>query len=250
MLTKKNLDQIELIEGMTTREGLALMYLVIKNFSPLNGIGTSFEFGAYKGRTAALMLASEISFLHVVESADYLQEEKLNQFGVNYRWHKERSENFCKTLGEYIAPDSPLAITHHDASHFFDNVYQEIKGVLSCATKDTVLILDDFNDSYSQVRAAYYYLRYAEEMPFELALIGFNKAVLVHQDRFTQVENYILQKLLNDLEMMDVTAKLVRTDNNSKSRAFHVRLRQKHEDQLYGLHFFGDRFYRSSLNRY
>lgn len=248
MLTKQNLDQIESIEGMTTREGLALMHLAIRKLSPISGNGTNFEFGSYKGRTAALMLASmEQGFLHVVESADYLQEEKLNQLGSNYRWHKETSENFCKNLTEHVSPDAPLAITHHDASHFFDNVYQEVKGVLRCASEDTVLILDDFNDSYSQVRAAYYYLRYAENMPFELVLIGFNKAVLVHQDRFEDVENYILSGLLDDLEQMDIVAKLVRTDNNERSRAFHVRHRRSTEERHYGTQFFGDRFYRTSL---
>ena len=155
------------------------------------------------------------------------------------------NEQMVYTAYTHIGPDSPPAITHHDASHFFDNVYQEIKGVLSCATKDTLLILDDFNDSYSQVRAAYYYLRYAEEMPFELALIGFNKAILVHEDRFGEIQNYILSDLLDDLEKMDVVAKLVRTDNNERSRAFHVRNRRSTEERLYGTQFFGDRFYRT-----
>lgn len=247
MLTKQNLDQIESIEGMTTREGLVLMHLAINKMSPIKGIGTSFEFGAYKGRTAALMLASmREGFLHVVESADYLQEERLNEIGRNYKWHKETSENFCTNLTKHISTEAPLAVTHHDASHFFDNVYHEIKGVLSCATEYSVLILDDFNDSYSQVRAAYYYLRYAENMPFELVLIGFNKAILVHQDRFEEIENYILSDFLDDLEKMGIVAKLVRTDNNERSRAFHVRTRRSTEERHYGTQFFGNRFYRTS----
>ena len=74
-------------EGMTSDKGLMIMDLFLKKSMVHHPDGLCFEFGTYKGRTAAL-IASHLgknSWLHALEQADYLEIDKLKQNGVNVR---------------------------------------------------------------------------------------------------------------------------------------------------------------------
>lgn len=237
-------------DGMTTAGGLALMDIALNNLRSRWPNETYIEFGAYKGRTAAL-IAQNLrvgDWLHTIESKDYLEVDRLRGLNSQVTWHKAMSEEFCKTKLPDIVGNSRLVFTHHDASHFFDNVETELLAVSKFLSEDAVIVLDDFNDSYSQVRAAYYFLRYARSFPFELILIGFNKAILVHESRFFMAEKYVLKSLLSDLEIAGITAKLVRTDNHERSRGFFVKQRAADDNEKhYGVGFFGQKFYIPNL---
>lgn len=132
--------------------------------------------------------------------------------------------------------------------HFFDNVKSKLAAVQLHMSNTGVIVLDDFKDPCSQVRAAYYYLRCTTDFPFELALIGFNKAIFVHQDKFSDVEEYILDDILDDLLSAGLTCKLCRADINKYSRNFFVAPRIQTEDDRYGLSFFRDMFYKTSAD--
>ncbi len=236
-------------DGMTTEGGLALMDIALNRLRERRSGEIYTEFGTYKGRTAAL-IAQNIGaddWLHAVESKDYLEVDRLMRLSDRFSWHKAKSEDFCtKDLAEVLS-GKKIAFSHHDASHFFDNVTTELRSSLESMDQSSVIVLDDFNDSYSQVRAAYYYLRYAESYPFELVLIGFNKAILVHESRFAAAESYILSCLLDDLDAAGILCKLVRTDANQRSRNFFVRTREPSDlETHYGVRFMGDQFYKPS----
>lgn len=233
---------------MTSEGGLVLMDIFLQRAISSDSAGMMFEFGTYKGRTAALLAQSvgEESWLHAVDPSNYLETDVLDSITERYTWHKDRSENFCKTKLGTIVNDKKIVYTHHDASHFFDNVRTELDAVQHYMSPLGVIVLDDFNDPYSQVRAAYYHLRYTTDFPFELALIGFNKALLVHEDTFDTVESYILDGILGDLQSAGFVCKLYRTDINRNSRNFFIAPRIATEDDRYGLGFFGDMFYKRS----
>jgi hypothetical protein len=235
------------VDGMTSEGGLAMMDIFLGQ--ALKSEGVCFEFGTYKGRTAALSLqamAGSDHWLHLVDPSDYLDTATLNGLSQRYTWHKERSEPFCQEKLDSVLAGKRIVYTHHDASHFFSNVKTELSEVVRFMSDGGVIVLDDFNDSYSQVRAAYYYLRYVEKFPFELLVIGFNKAILVHQTNFDENEQYVLIHLLDDLESAGLICKLYRTDINEHSRNFFVGPRLATDEKLYGTRFFGDRFYRHS----
>lgn len=237
-------------EGMTGAEALALMDLFIKRAVKACGASQFAEFGAYKGRTACLM-AQNLGVdgaLEVVESADYLQIDRLLPFHTNIRWHKEKSEDFTANRLPILLGERRLTATHHDASHFFSNVSNELVNIQHLMDDCGVIILDDFNDVYAQVRAAYYYLRYTTNFPFEILLIGFNKCFLVHQDRFLIQEEFILDELVTQLQNdYGHLCRLSRTDNHPRSRGFCVTRRATVDAEVrYGTTFFGDRFYQRS----
>ena len=213
--------------------------------------GLCFEFGTYKGRTAAL-IASYLgtdSWLHALEQADYLEFEKLKRISPRVTWHKSKSEQFCQDDLAAVVGNNQISFSHHDASHFFSNVSTELTHLVDYMDTYGVVVLDDFNDTFSQVRAAYYHLRYTRDFPFELLLIGFNKAVLVHQDRFDYYEDYVLNELLDEFEQFDFKCMLCRSDINALSRNFSLRIR--HDDnspKLYGTKFWGETYYQPSGN--
>lgn len=238
------------IEGMTGREALVLMDIFVRRAAEQTESSRFAEFGAYKGRTACLLaqnIGSDGS-LEVVESADYLELDRIRSYNSRVSWHRERSETFTAERLPGVLAGSQLTATHHDASHFFSNVHTELKNIQPFMHKLGVIILDDFNDIYSQVRAAFYHLRYTMSFPFEVLLIGFNKCFLVHSDHFKQHEAFVLDRLL---DMADneygLLLRLARTDNHPQARGFCVTKRiEPTGERRYGTAFFGDRFYKPS----
>lgn len=237
-------------DGMTGAEALALMDIFVKRATAATGSSRMAEFGAYKGRTACL-LAQNLGadgWLEVVESADYLEFDRLKAVHPNVRWHKAKSETFTAEQLPALLAGSRLTATHHDASHFFSNVHAELANIAELMDPRGVIILDDFNDIYAQVRAAFYHLRYAQAFPYEILLIGFNKCFLVHESQFVANEAFVLADLVDHLETVyGYPCRLARTDNNSLSRGFCVTRRTPVDgDKRYGTAFFGDRFYKPS----
>lgn len=249
MKLAKNITVALEFEGMTSSHGLVIMDLFLKKAMAHHPDGLCFEFGTYKGRTAALIAShlGQRSWLHALEQADYLELERLMKISQSVTWHKSSSEQFCVEKLGGILGGKQVAFSHHDASHFFNNVKIELEELVGNMADYGIIVLDDFNDTFSQVRAAYYYLRYVCDFPYELLLIGFNKAILVHQDRFDYFENYVLNELQNELDEIEFSCKLCRSDINKFSRNFFLQLRADDKsDKLYGIKFWGERFYQPS----
>ena len=250
MNIKQSVSNAMQFEGMTTLQALTLMDVFLQKVKSIHSTGLFIEFGTYKGRVAALIAQSlvEGNWLYAVEQADYLEIDRLLEISPLITWHKNRSETFCKEcLPDLIEQQQQKIIyTHHDASHYFDNVYTELTSVEKYMDVYGIMILDDFSDVFSQVRASYYYLRYKMNFPYELLLIGFNKAILVREELFDYWEEYVLDNLLNEMAENNVLCKLYRTDVNSHSRNFYLSVRKDDEESYYGLNIWGDRFYKSS----
>ncbi len=62
-------------EGMTSEKGLVIMDIFLKKAMQHHPDDLCFEFGTYKGRTAALIASrlGENSWLHALEQANYLE---------------------------------------------------------------------------------------------------------------------------------------------------------------------------------
>jgi hypothetical protein len=243
------IDKCMSFDGMTSVGGLALMDIFLERAVSKNPEGALIEFGTYKGRTAALFsqYASINRPFHAVEQSDYLDIERLRSITPFVDWHKVKSELFCKDQLFSVLGKSGVIATHHDASHFFDNVATELEAIGEVLLPAGVIILDDFNDVFSQFRASYYYLRYSKKFPYEVLLIGFNKCILVHQDAFDSFEKYVLDSILSDLNLYNLNCTLIRSDIHEKSRGFFVKTKSSStEGDRYGTSFWGDRFYQTA----
>lgn len=234
------------IEGMTERDALNLMGVFMRQATCYNEKATSvIEFGTYKGRVSSLLgqIKKEKDELFLIDTKKYLEENKLSALGIDYNFHIGKSEEWnidASCAGQ-------VWFSHHDASHYFNNVSHELEILSPKTSKHAVIVLDDFGDAYNQVRAAYYHQRYVKNNPFELLLIGFNKGILVRTEVFHEYEEYVLRSLQRDLLQLGLDTTLFRTDVCKESRAFSIRAKQKKTDpDLYGLHIWGDKFYKLS----
>lgn len=249
-MSRATVDRAMQIDGMTSADALALMDLFVKRAIADVGSRRLIEFGAYKGRTASVLAQNlgHDGHLDIIDPADYLEFDKIKAIHPSVTWHKEKSEDYCGRMDPPATTLQPIVASHHDASHFFVNVKTELEYMAASTSSGSVLILDDFNDTYAQVRSAFYYLRYAQQFPFEILLVGFNKCILVHSDRFKKDEEFILDQFLSEMEnQYGVYCRLARTDNHERSRGFFVSRRPAIDPELYyGRAFFGDRFYQRS----
>ena len=240
------LDTAMSIPGHTVRNALILMQVFITlSQNDTKATGRMIEFGTYVGRVSYLLgkLARKDENLVLVDSVPYLDEELLKREQISFDFFQMRSEDYLASTISNVM----MNITHHDASHYFDNVHSELKGVKNKMDENGLIILDDFTDPFSQVRAAYYYSRYRENFPWELLLIGFGKAILVNESRFNYWEEFVLDRLYDDLMCYGVRTMLHRTDVTKWSRAFYLRVAKDDEPVRYGLNTWGDRFYRKGL---
>lgn len=101
---------------------------------------------------------------------------------------------------------------------------------------DGLICLDDWNDVYGQVRAAYYYWRYALNSEWELLLTGFNKAFLCHQSKFDVWSKFLIATVGDDILVDDQAwlVQLSRTDYNPHARNFNLRNRKLSDPFFYG----------------
>lgn len=230
------------IVGLTNEHALTLMLNFIRESQKTTQpTGQMIEFGTYVGRVSMLMglCARHGELLNLVDQAGYLDEQALNEEKIKYVFHKGTSERY---VSERV--HATVNVSHHDASHFFKNVTSELSGIVGSMDPNGLMILDDFTDPYGQVRAAFYYLRYKEDFPWELAIVGYGKAVLVHEARFGYWENYILESLQDEMLRFGVGTVLYRTDMSEYSRGFYIRASDDSEPKRYGLNIWGDRFYK------
>ena len=241
MTVEEIINRSMALKGQTTQYGLGLMAIAVKaSQTRTSPTGIMIGFGTYIGRVSMLLglCARPGEHLHLVDQADYLDTVSLDREKISYTFFRQTSESYVEsTQGNLIN------ISHHDASHFFENVRTELTGVEACMNPNGLIILDDFSDSYSQVRAAYYYLRYSLNFPWELALVGFEKGVLVHETQFDFWESWILRDLQDEFLSMNVDTVLHRTDVSKFSKAFYLKNRNGSEPRRYGLNIWGNKFY-------
>jgi hypothetical protein len=234
-------------EGMTTRPALALLGAFLRFSQELNTEKHGLiEFGTYKGRVSALMglMQRADDRLDLVDVKDYLDRPRLDSLGIQYNFHLSTSEKWDSSQIER----EEVYFSHHDASHYFHNVSHELSEMRGLLSPFGVIALDDFTDTFSQVRAAYYHQRYALGSPFELLLQGWGKAILVRTAAFEKYEKFVLEELQQVLRGLGMETMLARTDAVSEARAFSIVLKKgPGEPDLYGLRVWGDRFYRPSL---
>jgi len=245
-MSKQIIDNALEIEGQTVSAALKLMLcFLLKAQKMCPGSHELIEFGTYKGRVSALlgMLARPGDNLRLVDVVDQLDKDKLAKFGVKYDFHLSSSEEYCLNLTN----SKPIILSHHDASHYFNNALTELKGLWKYVNPFGLMVLDDFTDPYSQVRAAYYYSSYVEKIEFEFLLYGFGKAILVHKNNFNFWEEFVFGELQPSLREMDLLTTIYRTDVNKHARSIYINYQDPNESERYGVNVWGDQFYKPSI---
>lgn len=241
-------SSFEKIEGMTSSHAARLAHVLNNRLTGMQREGSFFESGTYKGKSAAIFASfPNVLNLVLVDASNYLEIDKLEALtGIRPEFFLCKSEDF--DYQSNLASHSALIWSHLDASHYFTNVSKEISSIANYMHPDGLICLDDWNDYYPQVRAAYYYLRYKCDLKWELLITGFNKAFLCSQECFKDWSRYILLTFKDGISFDEHSwlVQLARSDySEGNSRSFHVAKRSQDAPALYGQHIWGDKFYQS-----
>ena len=232
-------------KGQTGRDAAELINIlnecsINKKFSS----GNFFESGTYYGKSACIFLnLNSIKKGFLVDLANYLEIEKLKKLTeVPFQFEMNPSESFNF---EKLGAKKSYLWAHLDASHYFSNVQNEILNIIPYMHDYGLICLDDWNDVYSQVRAAYYYLYYKNMIDWELILTGFNKAFICKKSNFDFFHNIILEIFTNKISVNNNQKnwQLSRTDNNINSRNFNIRKIYSQKTITYGENIWGKKFY-------
>lgn len=237
----------ESFPGMMVPLSAALWTLLI-DFQNRNGVTGDFvEFGVYRGRSAAVlaMNAEPGDTLHLVDPADHPERDRLASLHANLEFYRRKSEDLIDSADAQAIRN--LRFTHHDATHRFTNVETEYGFVAGRLNPGALVVLDDFSHLYSQVMAAYFYMKYVVRLPLEMFLVSANKAYICHRDDFALYERYLCAGLLGELRALGFDCTLCRTENEARHRAFHVRIKtEPGAPDLYGTNIWGTAFYEPS----
>ncbi|AZU03102.1 hypothetical protein X907_0555 [Glycocaulis alkaliphilus] len=210
--------------------------------------GNMVEYGVYRGRSAAVALsklrASERMML-VDAAVKYPEFVKLKSINPNFDFIEGKSEQLVDDDRLRAFLEAGVRFSHHDASHFYDNVAAEMALMEPFILPRGLMVLDDFgNPSYMQVVAACFHHLARTDCNLEVFLYANNKAYLCRKEDFEFYAGFVLEKMLPRLHAVGLNVYLSRTDNNARYRGFSIALKSKAtDDDLYGLSFFGDRFY-------
>jgi len=247
-LYQRTLSQAKSFEGFMDDINIAIFTSLLSHQERRAVAGDILEFGVYKGRSASIFLNAltpgESAVL--VDASNHPDVDRLRSINPEFQIFKGKSENLVS--GPELSSIKPhsLRVSHHDASHSFDNLTAELRFVEQRICPDGVVILDDFgNWCYSQVVAATYRYLFLENSDFEVFLISSNKAYLCRKAEFQNYANYVIEELIPDLASLGFNMLLARSDNQPGSRAFFVRKKQNSDEpNLYGLHFLSADLYK------
>lgn len=230
-------------QGQTTKNAARLIGVINEILARDSLSGAFFESGTYRGLSAMIFLGlGTVSGAVLVDQTNYLESDKIAKYTHKpFKLHIGRSEDFDFSSLDFGVP---LVWAHLDASHYFSNVTHEITCVSEIMDRKGMIVLDDWNDVYGQIKAAYYFLRY-QGCEWELLVTGFNKAILVNKRIYDIYSKRLIELFSADIfingELWPV--QLCRTDISEWCRSFTVRPRGEDEDHFYGRKIWGDRFY-------
>jgi len=239
----------ESFEGMMNPISIGIFEALL-GFQAANDIrGNCIEFGVYRGRSAAVALrhlqpGERMMLIDVAER--YPEFDKLRAINPAFEFIAAKSEALVsdKRLLDFVGPG--VRFSHHDASHSYVNVTEEMKLMESHIQPRGLMVLDDFgNPSYMQVVAACFAHLARKGCKLELLLYANNKAYLCRKEDFAFYAGFLLDGMLPRLHAAGLNVYITRTDNNARYRGFSIAPKVKPTDpDRYGLNIYGERYYK------
>jgi Methyltransferase domain len=227
----------EPIPGAFEPQSLSI-FLTISSLCNLNN--RAIEFGVLHGKSAtALVHGFKDTVLVDKTVPTYLETLKSHDVNKSITFHELWSTEFFKIM----ATDDFFSFCHIDTSHYFNDTLNELTS-MSCHMMDQgVIVLDDWNDLYQQVRAGFFYARYKNDIDWHCFLVAHNKAYLCK----SKYLEYYLSKVAiikRDLDFLGFKSQIIRTDDNPLYCPFFLRPLKAGEEEYYGTVTYGDRFFK------
>ena len=230
------------LKGQTTVNAGALIFAMNECLEKEGCVGTFLETGVYCGRSAAIYLEFDnITDGILIDPVKFYNDEDIEQFKKPYDFVCQKSEKYLKS-SDFLRKikNKNLIHVHLDASHFYDNVKEELVNILPHVSKDGLVCLDDWNIIWPQVTAAYYDVWFNYDFGWKFLIHGFNKAILCHESQFPRWSDRILESVYPQLrEVSGAKLQICRTEVHANCSAFHLRPLTGHEAKGDSLPYYG-----------
>ncbi|RWX14567.1 class I SAM-dependent methyltransferase [Rhizobium hidalgonense] len=237
-------EKAEGIEGMLSGFSMQVMDSVLTFQRAVGSEGGIFEFGVYKGRSAAVLSAHAQpteKFL-IVDVERYITDETLSGLFSSPEFHLGSSENFAKDYDGYARLKRSVRFMHVDSSHSYRTTLNELKLADALLSAEGVLCLDDFSNlHYSQILPALYKYLYRSWTDLRVFLVTDAKCYICRRKHFDRYGSFVLNSLLDEMGRRgNRHVTLARTDVDREYRAFYLREKtDPDEDDLYGRSIYG-----------
>lgn len=210
--------------------------------------GDLVEYGVYRGRSAAVLLAHlrEGERAVLVDSSNAPQLDALARVSPAFEFVQGKSEDLVAKPGFGETVGRTVRLSHHDASHTYHNLTSELRFMEGRVVPGGIVVLDDFfNPNFLQVTAACFEYLASGRSDLEMLLYCSAKAYLCHRADFDRYARHVLERTLPEVQGLGFSCMLSRTDDHDRYRGFSL-IPKGSPDQpdFYGTQFNGDRYYR------
>lgn len=222
MLKIENLENYLKIKGFGDEKTLFLFYIFLNfylNSNKKKNINI-IEFGVYYGRASKLIfdqVSASCNFkLDLIDIAERDVMSNIFNDVKNVEFFKMKSEQYVQKKNK-----KTYDICHLDSNHHYDTILSELDFIRQHSNENTLIVVDDFNQTCPQVMKACFdfcsktkkkfnFFKTFEE--FEICLAGFNKAYIVNKKKFSIYEDFILNELQNIYSNNKIKTRLGRSE--------------------------------------
>lgn len=245
---KSALERANRFQGMMGEISIALFTFFTQFQRKIAAAGNLVEFGVFRGRSAAVSLGemNPSERMLLVDVATYPEFDKLREINDSFDFVQGKSEELTTDARLLDHLRTGIRFSHHDASHTYRNVSEEIKLLAPYIQPGGLMVIDDFgNPHFMQVVAAVFAFLAQDDCELEMGLYAFNKAYIWRKADYPLFAPAVLQNVLPCMKLAGFNLQITRTDRVEKYRAFSlVAKKQAGDDDYYGLKTYGDQFYR------
>lgn len=199
-------------------------------FASLIQGNAALEIGVWNGKSAAVLstLFEKLDLVDVaVPSAlETIKSSQKSNVTFSQAWSSAWLADNTHRAGSYD-------FIHLDTSHSFADTLTELQGAQTLAKADGIIVLDDWNEIYPTVAAAYFHYKYVLKGAFELFLVSYNKAYLCRPEYFEKYASQI-DFLRSFLKQLNIPTHIARTSDTDEYRAFLVRPVTPNVEEYYG----------------
>lgn len=211
--------------------------------------GDMIEYGVLHGKSASVLLSNigRSETLHLVDVNEaYPDFDKLRGISPNFDFHKGASEQMIRdgSLEKFLSKG--VRLSHHDASHSFNNVITEMDFMHDRIAPGGVMVLDDFlNPNFMQVVAACFTHIARTKSKVEPFLFASSKMYLCRKEDFRMYERLVVEEIFPTIKKVGFPLFLTRTEDTEDYRAFTFWAKPNRDfPDYYGVATYGDRYYK------
>ena len=238
--------QAEKIEGMLSAFSMAAVDMMLSFQEGLGAKGSILEIGTYRGKSAVILGAHlrDAERLVLVDINDYLDRAAIDPIKDATDFIVAPSEKLRSALPGYRTRRGSFRFIHIDASHGYEETFQELGMADELLAPLGIIALDDFtNLNYSQNIAAIFKYLFTTDTKLTPLVVTDEKAYLCRREEFDLFAPLVLNTALAEMKSRGIDPVLARTSFGAEYKAFYLRGRLPEEEGG----FYGESIYRTAI---